>query len=111
MPRPKKPAVTKAELIRETARSMGKRVRPRDIIAALKQRGVTVTSPQVSKTLRAAGFRRRRRGRRVAASMPSSHVAGNGLNLDALIAAKTLLQKAGSVKVAEEAIRAIKKLG
>jgi len=33
------------------------------------------------------------------------------LNLEALLAAKTLILKAGSVEVAVEAIRAIKKLG
>ena len=100
---------TKAELIRQTAKSMGKTVRPRDIIAALKETGVTVTSPQVSTTLRAMGFRRRRRGRKAAAATPAA--SNNGLTLNALVAAKTLIQKAGSVKAAEQAILAIKKLG
>jgi arginine repressor len=75
MPRPKKQAaaggaetgqVNKAELIRQTARSMPKPVRPRDIIAALKEKGVTVTSPQVSKTLKQAGFKRKGRRRKAA---------------------------------------------
>ncbi len=69
---PKKAAksgqVNKAELIRKTAKSMGKSVRPRDIIAALKKQGVVVTSQQVSKTLKAAGFHRRTRGKRAAAA-------------------------------------------
>ncbi len=70
MPRgmPKKAAkngqVNKAELIRKTAKAMGKTVRPRDIIDALRKQGVVVTSQQVSKTLKAAGFHRRTRGKR-----------------------------------------------
>jgi hypothetical protein len=49
MPRPKKsPAAraeqpSRAEMIRQTAQALGKRVRPRDIIAALKEKGVTVS--------------------------------------------------------------------
>jgi hypothetical protein len=100
---------TKADMIRQTAESMDKPVRPRDIIAALKAKGVTVTSPQVSATLKRAGFRRRRRhGRKSAAAAP---VAANGLTLNALVAAKDLIHKAGSVRAAEQAILAIKKLG
>src|SRR5271165_2092398 len=78
MPRgiPKKAAkssqVNKAELIRKTAKSMGKTVRPRDIIAALKKQGVEVTSQQVSKTLKAAGFHRRTRGKTAAAATSST---------------------------------------
>jgi len=103
--------VSRAEQIRRTARELGKRVRPRDIIAKLRDAGVEVSSTLVSKTLFAAGFRRRRRGKRIAAAKAARSAAQNGLNLDALIAAKVLLQKAGSMKDAEEAIRAIKKLG
>ena len=78
MPRgvPKKAAksgqVNKAELIRKTAKAMGKTVRPRDIIAALKEQGVVVTSPQVSKTLKAAGFHRKTRGKKAAAATNSA---------------------------------------
>lgn len=84
MPRPKKQAaaggaetgqVNKAELIRQTARSMPKPVRPRDIIAALKEKGVTVTSPQVSKTLKQAGFKRKGRRRKAAAANGAGDVS------------------------------------
>jgi arginine repressor len=84
MPRPKKQAaaggtetgqVNKAELIRQTARSMPKPVRPRDIIAALKDKGVTVTSPQVSKTLKQAGFKRKGRRRKAAAANGAGDVS------------------------------------
>ncbi len=75
MPRgiPKKAAaksgqVNKAEMIRKTAKSMGKTVRPRDIIAALKEKGVTVSSALVSKTLKRAGFHRKTHGKKTTAA-------------------------------------------
>jgi hypothetical protein len=99
-------STSKAEMIRQTAKELPKPVRPRDIIAALNEKGTKVSSAQVSATLRAMGFRRRRRksAARVEASSP------NGLNLDALLAAKALIAKVGSVEGAEEALRVLKKL-
>jgi arginine repressor len=116
MPRPKKAAARKAEqpsraeIIRQTARTLGKRVRPRDIIAALKEKGVEVSSALVSKTLAAAGFRRRRRGRKANASAAATKSTGQGLNLDALIAAKALIEKVGGFENAKAALSALKKL-
>jgi arginine repressor len=102
--------VSKAQRIRDIAKTLGKKVRPRDVIAELAKEGVKVSSAQVSMTLRSAGYKRRRRGKRSAAA--AAHPAvGNGLNLDALIAAKALIAKVGSVETAEEALRVLKKLG
>jgi hypothetical protein len=101
---------SKAQMIRDAAKALGKSVRPRDVIAKLAEQGVKVTSPQVSVTLRAAGYRRKRRGKKAAAA--AAHPAtGNGLNVEALIAAKALISKVGSVETAEEALRVLKKLG
>ena len=112
--------VNKAQRIREVAKALGKKVRPRDIVSTLASEGISVSSGQVSTTLRAAGYRRRRRGKRVHADgiasrgIASRHAGrshgGNGLSLESLLAAKSLIQTAGSIEVAEEAIRAIKKL-
>jgi arginine repressor len=114
MPRRKKAAPaeqpTKAQMIRDVANSLGKKVRPRDVIAKLAEQGVKVTSPQVSKTLRDAGYRRKRRGRKAAPAKVASN-SHNSLNIDALLAAKALIIKVGSVEAAEEAIRVLKKLG
>ena len=118
MPRPKKSAAAKgeqpsrAEMIRQTAQTLDKPVRPRDIIATLKDKGVTVSSTLVSKTLAAAGFRRRRRRRRAGASADGrrTNSAGGSLNLDALIAAKVLIEKVGGVENAQAALSALKKL-
>ena len=119
MPRPKKSAAAKAEqpsraeMIRQTAQTLGKRVRPRDIIATLREKGVTVSSTLVSKTLAAAGFRRRRRRRRAGTSADARQTtsAGGSLNLDALIAAKALIEKVGGVENAQAAHSALKRLG
>jgi hypothetical protein len=112
MPRPKKSAAdqpTKAQRIRDVAKKLGKKVRPRDVIAELAKEGIKVTSPQVSKTLREAGYRRRRRGRKAGTAAVRS-ASGNGLSLDALLAAKALIVKVGSIETAEQAISALKKL-
>jgi arginine repressor len=102
---------SKAQRIRDVAKTLGRKVRPRDVIAELAKEGITVSSAQVSMTLRSAGYRRKRRGRKVAATTAATTSSSNGLNLDALIAAKALIAKVGSVEVAEEALRAMKKLG
>ena len=52
--------VNKAQAIRDAAKKLGRKVRPKDIIAALAAEGITVSSPQVSATLKAAGYRRSR---------------------------------------------------
>jgi hypothetical protein len=94
-------------MIRQIAKELPNPIRPRDIIAALKGKGIEVSSAQVSTTLRASGFRRRRRKTAVRAEAPSA----NGLSIDALLAAKALIAKVGSVDVAEEALRVLKRLG
>ena len=100
---------SKAQRIRDVAKALGKQVRPRDVIAELAKEGIAVSSAQVSSTLSAAGYRRKRRGRKVSAAV-ARPASGNGLNLYALIAAKALINKVGSVEAAEEALRAMKKL-
>ena len=102
--------VSKAELIRQTAQSIPKPIRPRDIIAHLKEQGIEVSYALVSSTLRAAGLRRRRRRRKAGVGAVGMPAAANGLNLDALIAAKSLIEKVGGIENAQAAISAMKKL-
>jgi hypothetical protein len=115
MPRRKKVKATteqpsKAEMIRQTAKSFGNKVRPRDIIAKLKEQNIEVSHALVGSTLKAAGFRRKRTGRKTGRRPAGTTVATNGLNLEALIAAKALIEKVGGVENAEAAISALKKL-
>jgi arginine repressor len=102
--------VSKAELIRQTAQSIPKPIRPRDIIAHLKDQGVEVSYALVSSTLKAAGLRRRRRRHSAGARAVGMPAAANGLNLDALIAAKSLIEKVGGIENAQTALSALKKL-
>ena len=98
---------SKSEQIRQVAREMGRIVRPRDVIQTLEQRGVTVTSGQVSTVLASMGKKRRgRRGRRpaVVATVAST------LTLDSLLAAKKLVDQLGSVEAAKTAVDALAKL-
>ncbi len=93
----KQPAVSKAQAIRDTAKELGRKARPRDIIAALAEKGIKVVSAQVSMTLRAAGMRRRRRRRKLAAAIARKPVTSNGkaLNIDELHAVKKLADQLG----------------
>ena len=103
--------INKAQRIRDVAKTLGKKVRPQDVIADLANEGITVSSAQVSTTLAAAGYRRKRRGKKSAATAAAHPASGNGLNLEALIAAKALVNKLGGIDMAQEALAALKKLG
>lgn len=71
-----------------------------------------VSSTLVSKTLAAAGFRRRRRRRKLGSNANARQAtsAGGSLNLEALIAAKALIEKVGGIENAQAALNALKKL-
>jgi hypothetical protein len=104
-------SINKAQAIRDAAKEMGgKKVRPRDVIAALAEKGIEVSSPQVSSTLKAAGYRKARRSK--SATSPKAHHASiaNGLSLEHLLAAKVLVGKLGSVEIAKKALDAWAKL-
>lgn len=111
----KNESINKAQAIRDAAKELGgKKVRPRDVIAALAAKGITVSSPQVSSTLKAAGFRRtRRKGTPVGSTNNAKSAAqpeSNGLSLEHLLAAKALIAKIGSVEIAKKALDAMAKL-
>jgi arginine repressor len=105
---------SKAEAIRSAARSIGRKVRPRDVIAMLKEQGVDVSSAQVSTTLKAMGMKRTGRGRKprvVAAAIARKAPASSGrVSLDDLIAAKRLVEKLGGIEQARTAMSALAKL-
>jgi 23S rRNA pseudoU1915 N3-methylase RlmH len=103
--------INKAQRIRDVAKALGKKVRPKDVIAELAKEGIVVSSAQVSTTLSAAGYRRKRRNRKAAIAAVAHPTNGNGLDLDALIAAKALIAKVGSIEVAQDALAALKRLG
>lgn len=108
---------SKAEQIRAVARESGGRVRPRDVIATLAERGVKASSAQVSQVLKAMGMRRRRRRRKgapaaaAAGSARRSSGGGDMLQLEHLLAAKRLCDKLGGVEAAKTALDALSRLG
>jgi hypothetical protein len=97
-------------MIRDVAKALGKTVRPRDVVAKLAEQGVKVASAQVSTVLSKSGYRRKRRGKKAGGKPVAPISTGNGLNVEALLAAKALIAKVGSVEAAEEALKVLKKL-
>ena len=110
----KKPAPTKinkAQSIRDMANELGKKSRPRDIIAALAEKGITVTSPQVSMTLKAAGLRRGRRRKKVAAAVATkTSMNGHVFNIDDLVKVKKLANELGGTAKLKELAAALERL-
>lgn len=107
----KKPAagkVNKAQAIRDAAGELGKKARPKDIIAALAAKGITVTSPQVSMTLKAAGLRKGKRKKQVvAASRNGKSIA---LNIDDVIQVKDLAVRLGGLDKLKDTIAVYEEL-
>jgi hypothetical protein len=99
--------LSKAELIRQVARSEGGKMRPRDVVAKLAEQGVSVSSAQVSTVLSSMGAKRKRRGGRRPAAVET---VASTLTLESLIAAKKLADHLGSVEVAKQAVDALAKL-
>ena len=104
-------SINKAEEIRIAAKELGgKKVRPKDVIAHLATKGISVAPAQVSSTLKAAGYRRIQRHKVAASAKPhhSSHHASP--SLEHLLAAKALVGKLGSLEAAKKAIDVLARL-
>lgn len=106
---------SKADSIRRVAGGMGKRVRPRDVVAALREEGLDVSFAQVGHVLKSMGMRRRRGGRKPggarAAGTRAAHAnASATISLDALIAAKKLADQLGGVQAAKQAVDALARI-
>jgi len=102
----------KAEAIRTAAGSLGKTVRPKDVIAMLAKQGITVSSAQVSTTLKRMGMTKVRRGRKPGAVAKAARAANrsDSISIHDLIAAKKLVTQLGSVEAATQALSALAKL-
>jgi len=113
--------VNKSEEIRTVAKQMkekGVKPRPVTIIAALKQQGIEVSSPQVSMVLKRMGFRPRRRrkaAKRGAAAVATTNgsakaVRGKAtkISVEDLVAAKKAVSRLGGLDRALAAIEALR---
>ena len=103
--------VTKAQAIRDMGKELGKKARPRDIIAALAAKGISVSSPQVSTTLKAAGMRRGRRKKAKSVVVATNHPSnGHGLDLAELLQVKKLADQLGGAAKLKELAAALERL-
>jgi len=93
-------AGSKADAIRGMFDQMGLDARPRDVIAALKASGVTVTSAQVS-TLRS---------KLTTNGHSTGKVVGGAVAFEHLLAAKQLAERLGGVEAARRALDSFARL-
>ena len=100
---------SKAQSIRDTAKELGKKARNRDIIAFLAKKGIAVSSPQVSMTLKTAGLKKGKKTAKAVAVAKNGN--GHALNLDDLMKAKELAAKFGGTEKLKEAVTALERLG
>lgn len=97
-------AGSKAQAIRDEFASQGPSARPRDIIAALKAKGITVSSAQVS-NLKAS------KGKRGPGRKSAGRHSGNGMiSLATLVEVKKLADRLGGVENARHALDALAQL-
>jgi ribosomal protein L11 len=118
----KSTGINKSEEIRTLAKQMkekGEKPRPVVIVAVLKQRGVEVSSPQVSMVLKKMGFRPSRRKKALASSNGSvAHVARANpvvsresvVSVDDILAAKKVASLLGGTDRALAALAALKRI-
>jgi hypothetical protein len=93
---------SKAQAIRDEFAAQGATARPKNVIAALKAKGISVSSAQVSNIK--AGLRKP--GRKAHAG----HGTNGTISLTSLLEAKKLAERLGGVEVARQAIEALAKL-
>lgn len=89
---------SKADAIREMFNEMGADARPRDIIAALKGKGIVVTSAQVSTLRNKLG------------SNGVGKIAGGPVAYEHLLAAKQLAERLGGIDEARRALDSFARL-
>src|SRR5438128_2400447 len=80
----------KAQAIRDMAKQLGKKARPKDIIAALAAKNISVSSPQVSTTLKAAGMQRGQRRKKTNKAIVPSNGHEHSFNVNELVQVKKL---------------------
>jgi hypothetical protein len=113
VPRKKKTtgeSTSKAQAIRDTAKALPKPLRPRDVVSALAEKGITVSSAQVSTTLRAAGMKRRRRRKAKGVAETAATKPNGALTAKDLFAVKEFAKQFGGVKRASEALDLLRQL-
>ncbi len=98
---------SKAQAIRDALAHLGRRTRPRDVIAHLKEGGVTVSAAQVSAIRK--GFRKHGAGKRSVTGLAAKANSDAGIAVEHLIAAKRLADQVG-LEAAKRALEFLAKL-
>lgn len=100
----------KSQAIREMSLQLGRKARPRDVIAGLKEKGVEVSPALVTNVLSRAAMRKGRKVRRLVGAAVNARRSGGDVSIDSLVSAKKLIDQVGSVGEAKKAIDAIARL-
>jgi hypothetical protein len=95
----------KAQAIRDEFSAQGGTARPKDVIAALKDKGVVVSSAQVS-NIKATLFKKKRGGRKAA----NGHAGNGAITLTALLETKKLASRLGGLAAVKQAVEALSQL-
>jgi ribosomal protein L11 len=118
----KSTGINKSEEIRKLAKQMketGEKPRPVVIVATLRQRGIDVSSPQVSMVLKKMGYRPSKRKKALSASngpvalgaRANTIVAREGVvSIDDILAAKKVASLLGGTDRALAALTALKRI-
>jgi len=95
---------SKAQAVRDEFAAQGASARPKDVIAALKEKGISVAPAQVSNIKATLG--------KTSGGKKKGAVGGakGEFTLDSLLEAKKLAEKLGGVEVALKALTALSKL-
>ena len=102
--------VNKSQEIRDYV-SANRTASAKDVVDALKKRGIKVSAPMVANVKSKAGLTRNRKGASANGAAKVGRAAnGTDVALDALIAAKRFVAKVGSTQQAVDVIRALEKL-
>jgi hypothetical protein len=103
--RRKRSGVNKAQAIRDQFAVLGAGARPKDVIAALAEKGIKVSSAQVSNIKSGLrGKRKKKGGRRAQTSV------NGAVSLAALLEAKRLAKRMGGVEAAKRALDVLVRL-
>lgn len=101
-------STNKSQAIRDTVVELGKKSRPRDVIAKLKSQGIDVSAALVTNVMARSGKRRPRRATRTAGIGRTT--CADNLTMESLLSAKRLLDQVGSVEEAKRALDVLAKL-
>lgn len=100
----------KSQAIREMSQQLGRKARPRDVIAGLKEKGIEVSPALVTNVLSRAAKRRGRKVRRLVGTAVNARRSGGDVSMASLVSAKKLIDEVGSVDEAKRALDALARL-